>query len=127
MHIHTPVCAKLLLSWLTLCNPMDCNAPGSSVHRILQAKILEWVAITFCRGSSQPRDQTYVSCGSCIAGGFFTTEPLGKPHIYKHICAYISMYLHVCTSLYETLSSMQRLYWGQMKLEVLVCYRKSGL
>ena len=46
----------------TLCDPMDCSPPGSSVHGILQARILEWVAIPFSRGSSQPRDQTQVSC-----------------------------------------------------------------
>ena len=45
----------------TLCNPMDCNPPGSSVHGILQARILEWVAISFSRGSSGTRDQTRVS------------------------------------------------------------------
>ena len=48
---------------------MDCSLPGSSVHRILQAWILKWVAISFLRGSSQPRDWTWVSC---IAGRFFT-------------------------------------------------------
>ena len=51
------------------CYPMDCNLPGSSVHGILHARALEWVAIPFSRGSSQPRDGTHVSC---IAGGFFT-------------------------------------------------------
>ena len=45
-------------SCLTLCNPMDCSLPGSSVHVILQARIPEWVAIPFSRGSSRPRDQT---------------------------------------------------------------------
>ena len=45
----------------TLCDPMDCSPPGSFVHGILQARILEWVAISFSRGSSQPRDQTRVS------------------------------------------------------------------
>ena len=45
-----------------LCNPMDCSLPGSSVHEILQARILEWIAISFYRGSSWPRDQTWVSC-----------------------------------------------------------------
>ena len=44
----------------TLCNPMDCSPPGSSVPGILQARILEWVAISSSRGSSQPRDQTHV-------------------------------------------------------------------
>ena len=56
-------------SCLTLCDPMGCGLPGSSVHGILQARILEWVAIPFSRGTSQPRTQTLVSC---IASGFFT-------------------------------------------------------
>ena len=60
----------------TLCDPMDCSLPGSSVHGISQARILEWVAISFSRGSSQLRYQT---CISYIAEGFFTTEPPGKP------------------------------------------------
>ena len=63
----------------TLCNPKDCSPPSSSVYGILQARILGWVAIAFSRPSSQCRDQTHVSCVSCIAGRFFTTEPLGKP------------------------------------------------
>ena len=46
---------------LTLCDPMVCTSPGSSVHGISQGRILEWVAISFPRGSSQPRDQTRVS------------------------------------------------------------------
>ena len=58
--------------FLTLFDPMDCSPPGSSVHGISQARILEWVAIPFSRGSSQPRDRTHVSCVSRIAGRFFT-------------------------------------------------------
>ena len=54
----------------TLCDPMDCSPPGSSVHGILQARILEWVAVPFSRGSFQPRDRTQVSNN---AGGFFTS------------------------------------------------------
>ena len=60
----------------TLCNPLDCSPPGPSVHGILQARMLEWVAMPFSRGSSRPRDQTPVSC---IAGRFFTiwaTSPI---------------------------------------------------
>ena len=53
----------------TLCNPMDCSLPDSSVHGIFQARVLEWIAISSSRGSSQPRDQTQVSH---IAGRFFT-------------------------------------------------------
>ena len=52
----------------TLCNPTDYSPPGSSVHRILQARILEWVAMPSSRGSSQPRDQTQISHN---AGRFF--------------------------------------------------------
>ena len=58
--------AKSLQSCLTLCNPMDCSQPGSSVHGILQARILEWVAMPSSRGYCQPRDQTQVSYVSCI-------------------------------------------------------------
>ena len=54
---------------MSLCNPMDCSPPGSSVHRILRAKILEWVAILFSRGSSWPRNRSRVSH---IEGRFFT-------------------------------------------------------
>ena len=61
---------------LTLCDPMDCILPGSSVHGIPQARILEWVAIPFSRGSSQPRDWTQVSC---FAGRFFTVWPTKWP------------------------------------------------
>ena len=71
--------AKSLQSCLTLCDPIDCIPPGSSVHRILQSRILEWVAMPFSRGSSWPRDWTCVSCSSCIAGRFFMAEPPGKP------------------------------------------------
>ena len=49
-------------SYPTLGNPIDCTLPGSSVHEIIPARILERVAIPFSRGSSQPRDQTYISC-----------------------------------------------------------------
>ena len=56
-------------SCLTLCSPLDCSPPGSSAHRILQARILEWVAISFSRGFSQPRGRTWVSW---IASRFFT-------------------------------------------------------
>ena len=56
-------------SCLTLCDPVDCSLPGCSVHGILQARILEWVAISFLRGSSRPSDQTWISH---IAGRCFT-------------------------------------------------------
>ena len=66
--------AKVLVAQLypTLCNPMDCSPLGSSAHGILQARIMEWVAITFSRESSQPRD-------SALPADSLSSEPQGKP------------------------------------------------
>ena len=61
----------------TLCDPMDCSPTGSSIHGIFQARVLEWVAISFSRGSSWPRDWTRVSC---IAGRCFTIWATRKAH-----------------------------------------------
>ena len=55
---------------------MDCSLPGSSVRGIFQARVLKWIAISFSRKSSRPRDWTHVSC---LTGRFFTTEPPGRP------------------------------------------------
>ena len=65
------VCARSLQSCLTLCNPVDRSPPGSSVHGVLQARELEWVATPFSRGSFWSRDWTCVSGVSCTVGGFF--------------------------------------------------------
>ena len=70
-------------SCLTLCISKDCISPGSSVHGISQARIMQWVAIFFSRGTSQPREPTCVFRSSCIVGRFITTEP-----------QYCKIYLH---------------------------------
>ena len=67
-------CAESLQSCLTLCDPMDCSLPGSSVHGILQARILKWVIMPSSRGSSWPSDWTHISDVSCIGRWFFTTS-----------------------------------------------------
>ena len=71
----------------TLCDLVDHSPPGSLVDEIFSARILEWGSIPSSKGSSQPRDRTHVSYITCIAGVFFTAEPLGKPVavIIKHI------------------------------------------
>ena len=66
-------------SCLTLCDPVDCSSPGSSDHGILQARIMEWVAISFSRGSCQPRVQALSLVSSALVCRFFTPGPLGKP------------------------------------------------
>ena len=70
--------SEVAQSCLTLCNPVDCSPPGSSVHGILQARILEWVAISFSRGSSWPRDRTQASH---IAGRCFTLWATREAHM----------------------------------------------
>ena len=63
----TVLYAKSLQSCPTLCDSMDCSPPGSSVHRVLQASILEWVNVSSSRGSTWPRDWTLTSCISCLS------------------------------------------------------------
>ena len=69
------VCVYVCVSQLclTFCNPMDCSPPGSSVNGVLQVRILEWIATPISRGSSCPKDQTWVSC---FIGGFFQAHSL---------------------------------------------------
>ena len=83
----------------TLCSPMDCSLPGTSVHGILQARVLEWVAIPFSRGSSRPRDQTWVSH---IAGRFFTVWVTRE----AHMCTVVSELLN-CTSVGSSFYQLQ--------------------
>ena len=78
MHAHS------FQSCLTFCDPIDCSPPGSSVHGILQARTLEWVARTCSRGSSQPRDQTHVPYVSCI-GTQVITSSTWKAHTIQII------------------------------------------
>ena len=82
-------CVLVTQLCLTLCDPMDCSPPGFSVQEIVQARMLEWVPISFCRGSSQTRNQTWVSY---IAGGFFTVSATREPQISS---CFISFNLHI--------------------------------
>ena len=68
----------------TLCDPMDCSLSGSSIHGIFQARVLEWIAISFSRGSSWPRNWTRVSC---IAGRCFTIWATREAPKNKHLFA----------------------------------------
>ena len=88
-------------SYLTLCDPMDCSLPGSSVHGIFQTRILEWVAISFSRGSSPPRDWT---CVSCIAGRFNNSATREAPCL---------IYTSV-TKRKEKVTCSQKTQWGSV-------------
>ena len=104
------VCCLVTQSCPTLCDPMDCSPPGSSVHGILQARILEWVAISFSRGSSQPKELTQVSCtadrfltisATREASSIFVAKTKRKImtilHLYLYVCAYFYTYICICT------------------------------
>ena len=79
---YTWVCVCLVdQSCPTLWDPMDCRSPGPVAHGIFQARILEWVAISSSRGSSQSRDWT---CVSCTAVASLPAEPSGKPDIHTY-------------------------------------------
>ena len=70
----------------TLCDPMACSLPGSSVHEILQERVLEWIAISFSRGSSLPRDWTRVSCISCtVKQILYCLSHQGSPLSPRHL------------------------------------------
>ena len=81
MHMYCCCCLVAKSFWL-FWDPVDCSPPGSSAPGISQARILEWVSISFSRGSSQPREWTHISY---IGGGLFTTELPGKP-IHVRAC-----------------------------------------
>ena len=92
------VAATSLQLCLTLCNPMDCNLPGSSIHAILQARILEWVVMLSARRSSQPWDRTQVSL---IAGVLYYLSQQGSPHSYMTICKKKYLWIQVNESDYS--------------------------
>ena len=83
MYIHRHACSVAQLC-LTLWDSMDCSPSGSSVHGISQARILEWVAVSFSRGSSWPKDWTHVSFISCNGKWIFYHWATGKP-IYVYL------------------------------------------
>ena len=89
-------CHEVTQSCLTLCDPMDSSPPGSSIHGIFQATVLDWVAISFSRGSSRPKDQTQVSH---IAGRCFTVWATKEAQIFLYLFGCIRSYMqHVGSS-----------------------------
>ena len=114
------MCAKLLQSCLTVCDPMDRNPSGSSVHGIIPERIPVWVAMPSSRGASWPRDWTHVSYTPALTGGFFPPSVTWEAQLRM---AYFSSYLlgglhwqcwkrfliNYCTD--ENPSSLQSLLW----------------
>ena len=124
--------AKSLQSCPTLCDPMDCSLPGSSVYGILQARILEWIAMPFVRASSRPRDWTCISYIFCIGrqGFFITRATLDALNFHKspqknNEYWYIAMLLindcEISTATPPKVDNMSSYLWSQV-LFIIFCY-----
>ena len=107
---HSSVRAKSLQLCLTLCNPVVCSPPGFSFHRILQARRLEWVSISFSMRSFQLRDRTCISYISCVVKQVLPLAPPGKPsfiyqsHINLTFCiACLSLVTIIFTGIFSLL------------------------
>ena len=127
------MCVLVAQSYPTLCDPMDCSPPGSSVHRIFQTRILEWIAIPFSTGSSLPRDQNQVSH---TAGRFFALWATRKAHSvgweslkkrFPFLCTYrkdlVEFWEDICTHIcthwvsQKFLQSSKKAYWENLYSE----------
>ena len=102
-------------SCLTLCDPMDCSLPGSSVQEILQARILEWVAISFFRGSSQPRDRIWASriVGRCFT--IWATKEVSMRYYYIPIRMSIIKNISHSKFCWEGRVTI-KYFWGECKI-----------
>ena len=109
----------------TLCYPIACSPPGSSVHGISQARILEWAAISFSRGSSRPRDQNWVSC---IAADSLPSEPPGissqKAQVWK--CQHLGEYFRAKSFRRDTSSTLQKKKKVNSKKQILRLLSSKG-
>ena len=132
--------------WSDSYDPMDCCLPGSSVHGIILARILEWVAISFSRGSSNPEAEPVSSVAPALAGGFFTTELPGKAvwkicvtsvkyvtsvldqqgHSVLHCWVASVCYQHLPFISYSN-CSMPCLQWACPPFQVCICFSQKKL
>ena len=89
-------CAKSLQSCLTFCDPLDCSLPGFSVYEVLQARILEWVAMPSSRGSSNSGIEPTSLMFPALAGGFFITSATWGENVYHIFFIHLSVDGHLC-------------------------------
>ena len=84
--VREAICSMCAQSCQTLCDPMDCSPPDSSLQRILEERILKWVAIFFSKDLSHPGIEPVYLLSPALAGRFFSTSPPGKPNRYVKLC-----------------------------------------
>ena len=113
--VHGCLREKSFQSCQTLCDPIDCSPPGSSVHGILPARILEWVAMPFSRGFSQPGIEPTSLMSPALAGGFFTTsatwEALMATQLYGVFCVSGTFATHSPSWRTTVLWTKKRIQW----------------
>ena len=102
IYVHMQVCC--LFSHVQLCNPVDQSLPGSSVHGILQARILEWVAMSFSRNLLKPGIEPTSLTSPALISWFFTTSTTWAIYIYVCVCVCVCVYIyiHICKMLVHT-------------------------
>ena len=117
------MCTQSLQLCLTLCDPVDCSLPGSSVLGILQARVLEWVAMPFFWGSSQPRDQIHVSCVSCTDRWILCFWTMGKAtnfSQYQSISQYENQHVSYTTLLFTMFNNRDSVLYPLLELNVYI-------
>ena len=126
-YIHNKVRAQLLQSCPTLCNPMGCSPPGSSVHGVSQARILEWVTMPFSRGSFQPgKNPCFLNCRWILYCWASREAPYMHVCIFTYLCVYmytyvcVSVCLSVCTGDYDYESEMMRVFIRMIVVEMVM-------
>ena len=102
VNVYAHMCIICLCCGAFMSDYLVCSLPGSSVHGIFQARILEYITIFSSRASSQSRDQTHISCSSALTGRFFTTEPPKKPHARVRACVCVCVYVYICVKNFIT-------------------------
>ena len=119
-------CCRCLVaqSCLTLCHPMGCSPPGSSVHGILQARILEGVAMFSSKRFSQPKYRTWIACISCTAGGFFYHWAMGKAWNLRgvYMLWYQVAHMPTCSAAREPHMGLQVGFFSFFKAPVKIFY-----
>ena len=127
LHFNIEYLFAQLLSCVRLYDPMDCSLPGSSVHGILQARILEWVAVSSSRGSSQPRIEPVSPVSLALAGRFFTTSATFSIEYPQIKCVLFCLLMENIKLQYHQCKPFLRTYYQARHSEIQKSYSRLNL